>query len=327
VKAFHTIDPTRLLRPSLGEESLESVLKPKLDDLAKRLHFALKYAPQVNDVYVNHVHNYLNTINQHLNSQAQRSNADYVSNREAFLQAFSEQVEVMKQHWAHFVAAAVEARGFLDDEGIRNEYQNAVEALKKEAKTTLESMKEETKKAIDEAKLLAEQIENKARRTATKTSVEEAQKQFKEAQAEHDRQVKSWARASVVSLGIFFIVAIVFLFYKLPDNETWQVVYHTAIRVTILASIGAVSAFCLRILRAHMHMRQHNLHRQRVANSISSFVESAATPEQRDLILAHLVEAIALFGSSGLIQKTDDNIYTPRMTIDSIARTFTHPPA
>lgn len=76
-----------------------------------------------------------------------------------------------------------------------------------------------------------------------------------------------------------------------------------------------------------MHMYQQNLHRQRVTNSMAAFVESAVTPEQRDLILAHLVDAVAAFGCSGLLAKEDDAVYVPKMTIDSITRNIGIPPA
>jgi len=58
---------------------------------------------------------------------------------------------------------------------------------------------------------------------------------------------------------------------------------------------------------------------------MSAFVESAVTPEQRDLILAQLVDAVATFGTSGLLQKEDDSIHSPKMTIDTITRTFAPP--
>ena len=72
-----------------------------------------------------------------------------------------------------------------------------------------------------------------------------------------------------------------------------------------------------------MHMAQHNQHRQRVANSIAAFVESAATPEQRDLILSQLVDSIAHFGSSGILRKEDESIQVPKVVVDNLSRTIT----
>jgi len=97
------------------------------------------------------------------------------------------------------------------------------------------------------------------------------------------------------------------------------VIYYTAIRITILSALAAIVAFCHKILRANMHMNEHNLHRQRITNSMAAFIESAITPEQRDLILAHLVDSIANFGHSGLL-KEEDSLFSPKMTIDTITR-------
>src|SRR5690606_24349582 len=169
------------------------------------------------------------------------------------------------------------------------------------------------------AKKLAQQIEERARKTAAHISVEAAQEQFREAQKDHKKQVRLWAILSLISIFAFIITAIYLASVKYPEQWQWHVIYYTAIRITILTAVGAIAAFCLKILRANMHMSAHNLHRQRVANSLAAFVESAVTPEQRDLILAHLVDSIATFGNSGLL-KEEDSIYSPKMTIDTITR-------
>ena len=67
-----------------------------------------------------------------------------------------------------------------------------------------------------------------------------------------------------------------------------------------------------------MHLREVNEHRQRLANSIQSFVDAAATPEQRDMILAQLVDALSSFGRSGLVDGADDS--AGRMMIENVTR-------
>jgi hypothetical protein len=54
---------------------------------------------------------------------------------------------------------------------------------------------------------------------------------------------------------------------------------------------------------------------------MAAFVESAITPEQRDAILSHLVEAVADFGKSGLLER-DDGIYGGKMNIETIVKSF-----
>ena len=261
-----------------------------------------------------------------MEQQANRSNSDYVAERPQFLVNIATQLEALKQHWPPLVTVAIESRGLLEDEGVRREYEQTIESIKSESGNALQQVQEEARKTIEEARTLAEQIENRARLTAARISVEEAQKQFKEAQGALDRGVKVWASLGIVSVLAFIGIAIYFATIELPDQWRWQVIYHSAIRVSILTAIGTAAAFCLKILRAHLHMSEKNRHRQRVANSMGAFVESAVTPEQRDLILSQLVESVVQFGNSGLVQREDDNVYRPKMTIDSISRTLSANP-
>ena len=99
-------------------------------------------------------------------------------------------------------------------------------------------------------------------------------------------------------------------------------IYYTAIRITLLGILGAVATFCLRIYRSQLHMSHHNAHRQVVAASMQSFVDSATTKEHRDKILSVLVEAVAAFGSSGLIRDRDDHMSSSKLIVDQFTKTI-----
>ncbi|MDI7258870.1 MAG: hypothetical protein QME90_03000 [Thermodesulfobacteriota bacterium] len=322
---FRTIDNEKLLRPSLGEESLKGEFTPTIGDLRNKIDFASEYAPNVHDTYISPVVQVFEQICVEIEAQANRSNAEYVAQRANFLRTIEDHIEQLRQYWPPFISAAVEIRGFIQDEGFRKEYQSTIESMREESTKALSLIKEEASKTIEEARKLAQQIEDRARRTAAHISVGDAQEQFKLAQKGLNNQVILWAVLSVVFIIAFLLAAYCLVSIKLPEEWKWHVIYYTAIRVTILAAIGAIATFCLRILRAHLHLSQHNLHRQRVANSMAAFVESAVTPEQRDFILAQLVDAVVRFGCSGLLQKEDDSIYSPKMTIDTITRNLIPP--
>lgn len=322
---FKAIERDKLLRSTLGEESLESSFGPRLEEIKNKLDFAIEFAPSVHDTYVSQVTGIFSNILQQLEAQTGRSNAEYVSQKDSFINAVTSQLQNLQQYWSNFVTAAIEARGFLKDEGIRKEYQKTIESIKEESTSALKLVKEEADKTIEEARQLAKQIEERARKTAAHISVGAAQEQFRLAQQELKTQIKIWSVLSALSVVAFILTAIYLSGIQFPEQWTWRIIYHTAIRITILTAIGAIATFCLKILRAYLHMRQHNLHRQRIANSMAAFVESAVTPEQRDLILTHLVDAVAAFGSSGLLSKEDDSINTSKMTIDNITRMFTPP--
>ncbi len=315
-----SIDENRLLRPALGEESLKEDFAPKWLEIQKRVKFLLQYARELHDEQIGGVFGPLGTISAVMQQQADSQNANYVALRPQFLTDIDQQLEELKRYWPPVVTAAVEARRFLEDEGVRQEYEQTIESIKKESESALQQVQGEAQKTIEEARVLAGQIEKRARLTAARISVKEAQEQFQQAQAALDKQVRIWAGLGAVCIAGFIGVAIFFITVDLPDG--WQVIYHSAIRVSILTAIGTTAAFCLKILRAQLHMREKNRHRQRVANSTEAFVASAVTPEQRDLILSQLVESVVQFGNSGLVQREDDHAYRPRMTIDSINRTL-----
>jgi len=322
IEAIRSVDKDRLLRTSLGEASLKEELGPKLEELNGTLDFATEYAPDVFESHVIGLNDVLEQIHANMHSQASTADAEYVAQRNSFLVQFEAHRNEIKQHWPPFIAAAVEARGFLKDAGVKQEYENALASMKEEADKSIKNVQEETTKAIEEAKVLAKDIEKTARRTAAKISVEEAQTQFAAAEKDHEKHVRIWAWISGLAIAAFIGVVVYFIRVGPPQELTYQVIYFTATRLALLGVIGAGATFSLRILRAHMHMKQHNMHRQRLANSIAAFVESAATPEQRDLILTHLVEAISTF-KSGLLHKEGDSMSLPKMVIEQVSRTIT----
>ncbi len=326
-EAIKDVDKDRLLRPSVGSMSLEKGFTPALlTEAQKKANFALQYAHRLHDSQIQQLLEQFEPIRSAMQQQAHCLDRDYVQKSTQFVNDITTHLENLKLSWLPVVTAAVEERGFLEDEGVQQKYERTIESIKEESESALGQVKEEADKTIKEARTLAEQIENRARLTAAGISVEEAQKQFQEAQGPLDKGVKIWACLGIVCVVGFFCAAGCFATADIPDKWRWQVLYYGVIRVSILTAIGTVAAFCLKILRAHLHMREKNRHRQHVANSMGAFVESAATPEQRDLILSQLVDSVVQFGNSGLVQREDENIYRPKMTIDSITRTLSTPP-
>lgn len=166
-----------------------------------------------------------------------------------------------------------------------------------------------------------------ARSTAFGISLEEVQKQFRECQKLLYLKAALWLFVGVCLLAAFICASLNFWETGPPEGEWHQVAYHSAIRISILAMLATAAAFFLKIFRAHLHLIEKNQHRQHVANCVGSFVEAASTPEQRDLILGQLVDSIIQFGSSGLLPREDEQVYPPRMTVDSIIRSLsTNPP-
>ncbi|MBZ5638009.1 MAG: hypothetical protein LAO51_04540 [Acidobacteriia bacterium] len=321
IKQLDDVDREKLLRRNLGEESIEKAIGPGLEQLDQVKHFVVTYAQQVHDSLVEGMRGVLEGIRTLLATQAARPNVEYLSQRQVFLTEFARQLEDTKVHMPGFVTAAIVERGFLEDEGIRREYEKTVTELKRESAATLAAVKEEAEKAVAGAKELADQIEQRARRTAAKISLKEAQEQFTSATVDLSGKIKLWARWTLGALGLLVVVPLAFMLWPLPKGEAWPVaLYHTLLRMIVLSAAAGFSTFCLRMLRAHIHMSEKNKHRVRVANSVESFVNSAVDPQQRDLILAKLAEAIVDFGDSGLIRHEHDDTGSPALSGDTIGR-------
>jgi len=317
---FRAVNRDKVLRPDLGGVSLKAQFEHSLEELDKKIEIALGFCYNVANEHVSQVADAYNSIAQMMENLAKRDETQYVAERQNFIQKVNSQINRILMNWPAFVVAQVEASGLLDEKDPRKVFERTLHDIRKEADKSLSDIKEKSLKIITEAEMKAKQVVERARKTATGISVDAAQKQFKEAEKPLWNKTMIWAGLSVILIIAFLYLAYKFLQFELPKEWGWHSIYFTVIRITILTVIGAVATFCLRIFRAYMHMYEHNQHRQRVTNSMAAFVESAYTPEQRDLILGHLVDAITSFGTSGLLRKEDDSIHPSKMVIDNIMR-------
>ena len=326
LEGFKLVDLNKVYRESIGEESLKNRFEKIYEKIVQKIEFAISYAPDVRDDAVNQINSIFQNILNRINTQAGMNNQQYIAQKEAFLSEIDAFLSQLQSHWHLFVTAAIEARGLLDNEGFREEYQKTISAVKTESQKAISDARAEATRIIEETKKISGEIEKSARNTAVGISVKDAQKQFGDAQVDLDGKVITWNVISLIMVLAFISSAVCFMKDQhLPDTWTWQVIYYTGIRVTILTALAAITTFCLRTLRAHMHMRELNLHRQRLANSISSFVEAALTPEQRDYILSRLVDAISSFGNSGLIDSGEDLLSQSKMNMPNISVGLTAP--
>jgi hypothetical protein len=321
VSKLKGVDSEKLLRKGLGDESLERSFASDLEKIRNITEFVVQHAPAVHDTYVGQARNTLEQIASQMSAQADRPPAEYIAQRESFLASVRGQLQQARLWEPFFAATAVLDRGFLEDEGIRREYARVVDELRTQTAATISTIKEEADKAVQGAKALAEEIETRARRTATKISVKEAQDQFAAATTDLTKKLRIWACLACASVAVLIGLPFVFMAWPLPGPEPWtHALYHTVLRAFVLSAVGASATFSFRILRAHLHMVEKNRHRVRVANSVESFVNSALDPQQRDLILARLAEAIIDFGDSGIIKGEKDDIGSGAVSGELVGR-------
>lgn len=326
------INMAKLIRSEYGKLSLANELNPVLERLRQKASTFIQVSREkIYEPYWNGINNTFKQIAGLLEAQANRNEHEYATQRPSFIESIKSRISELNQNWSFVISAVVDAKGLLEEKDIKKEHEQVLNDLRKESEKVLNQAKETSAKIINDAKNLSNEIMQQAKRTATEVSIKDAQKQFEYAATKSGNQAKWWGMGSLVSIGFFIIVASIFynslpdLHDTLQDCNSYNIISHVVLRLIILGALGAIASFCLSVFRANLHMMQHNYHRQRVANSMEAFVASASTAEQRDIILAQLVETIVSFGSSGLLSKKSDAVFTPKMYVDTVNRAISPP--
>lgn len=313
------LDKKSFLKENLGDESIKNEIENDLNEYLKKISNIIKYGSSLSEDILHKANNTLSELTNLFNTITKQQSNDFIAQKGNHLSGIRANFKLVNNEWPSVIAIMLEQKGFLSDEGLKEEFERLKKEQIQNAEDAIKNIKVESEKILNQATEIAKQIEERARKTAAKISVEEAQKQFQEAQEDHKKSVILWIWLSSISLAVFILIAILF-YFDLPEFNEGLIIYKTAIRMTILVSFGAIATFCLKILRSSYHLYKHNQHKQRIANSISAFVESAVTPEQRDIILTHLVESIANFGNPGIVRGDDDNINATKFVVDNLVR-------
>ena len=304
--AFDDEIRTSLIRTNLGTESLEERLLPILDVVNDKANFARRYAVGVHDSQVTSFTSHLRDFVAECNAQAQRQDSsEFINSKEAFLDAIQSNLDSMLRYEPPFVTAAILSEGLLNQTAdISSRIDEAKSDLKQHSDDLIERTEQKYREILRDAEETSTRIETRARETATGVSVKDAQDQFEKARDDSIVQIVIWGVLSVLAIVAFLSLLAYLLSLEFKESiSLTQAIYIGTLRVAALGLIASLGAYALNILRSQLHQFQHNLHRRRLANCIGSFVESAATPHQRDVIYTHLVEAITNFGDSGLLKK------------------------
>lgn len=218
------------------------------------------------------------------------------------------------------------------------ERSKAIADIDAHLKEELEKIYAEIKSKADEAVAEFELAKEKASRI----SIDSAQKQFSEASSDLRNKSLMWACVSLF-LSATLIATLICMSTK-PPQLVGQIVnsmrpgtvqpstqvsipllitasaYFTSIRLALIGAISVGLAFSLKMTRAYLHMIEHNRHKLRVANSIEAFVAAVRTKEQKDLVLAKLIESVTEFGDSGILSKQGEGSAFPSIAIEALTK-------
>lgn len=298
--SLSSVDMDSVLRPGAGTMSLAPDMNGMAGEITLIENLARKYATLVDTETVGKIIATVDNITTTLESQSGLNDIQYANNSASFLNKIRGHIDYATTWKPTVVSEAILHRGLLEIEDFKDELARAQSSVEVEVKKLVDDSRAKAEELIQEAT----ETKNAAQDTAMAVSVHEAQKQFNEAAAAASTRVKLWAFISAaVSAGLLAACIVLFRdISEIPRDVSWEASLPQAlIRIFFLSVLAGIVTFTFKMLRAYLHIADKNRHRVRVANSIESFVHSAKTPSQRDLILARLTESIVNYGDSGLI--------------------------
>ncbi len=316
------IDVSKITRPDLGQLGMP-VLALTISKVRKELDVIRSVADDCSEEALAQAVRSYSTYVSTLSDMQSLTGQEYANQRQILDEKLGEQWNALRDAWPPFAALAFDKSGLIDSR------QNMLLEMRELAENTQSDIQKVVRDLTDKAQVEADRIEERARGTARGFSVKAAQIEFDTASNQLRQRAIGWG---VLSLAVFvgFIGFALNIYHHPPiffseqrsssSNLVAEAIYFSAIRVTILTAIGALATFCLRMLRAHLHMSAQNDHRRRVANSMEAFVEAAQTPEQRDIIFGRLVDSVVDFGESGILEKTGDTLSVPSVAIEAVTK-------
>lgn len=318
IRIIKELDEKKIIRKNLGDASF-SDFQPLWDEVKNKIDIIERFQNTTDANTNNQVNHHLTHINQQLIALIGYDKSQFVTQQQSVKKNVIAQLDEIRKYWPQYIIAALEDSGILTNTDVKEQFNFLTIELKESTENALLKIEKQSKIIIEEAKKKAEEIESSVRKTAQNVSVNVAQQQFADAAAHNISQIRIWGGITG-GLIVTFILFIKYLleFVDLPKEWNWSIGYLSIIRISILGLISTIIGFGLKMLKANLHMHQHNLHRKRLANSMAAFAESAMTNEQRDLILSQLVESVSNFGSSGMINKESNR---GGISIDSITKT------
>lgn len=316
-----SVEMDEVKRTRLGRASLAPDLDGMEEDIDQIAHLAKSYGKLVHDEIIQSMIETVHSIASTLESQSDRSDTQFTQNRALFIESLRRHIEGSRR-WQPIVASCVALdKGLYDAESLKAEVQRSVANFKGERERFLEGMQAALDNNIKEFNKHVEKMIDQVRRTAQGVSVEEAQKQFREAAPHDKKRVWLWTGLSVLASAVLLVVGVVSIRggSQMLTDPTWESLPGVVLRLFLLSVLAGMATFTFRMLRAHLHIAEKNRHRVRVANSIDSFLQSTSDPSQRDLIFAKLVDSIVSYGDSGLVQHEVEDRSSP-MSGDLVGR-------
>lgn len=304
-------DKTEFLREDLGQSSLKDPFDKVNSKIVEMVSLFIPDIDNISDHQLFKMTSALGEILNIINRVKNYNTGQYVNNLSAERTAIKRQFEEFLDGFSGAVALISLKKGLLNEQSEEKLAQFEIK------------LEQKLKFASEQVDAMISEKYEKLRESAAKISVESAQSVFGEAVIQSNKRIKLWSSLTAIG-AIVFIIVLIFLksgAEYIPehiDYWKWQVVSFITLKITILSAIAAITSFFAKMLRSALHLREHNQHRHRLTMALGALV-TAASPDQRDMILSHIIDAIVNFGHSGLL-KDEDSIQAPKTIIETLSR-------
>ena len=191
---------------------------------------------------------------------------------------------------------------------VVREQENSASQTKNDIENYRAELKKESDRLLKEVASRGDDTVARTKKQVRDIVLENAKSEFASSRKWLWVQVAIWSVLSIVCIVAFFAYCFrVASEQHLPESWTWQIAYYTGIRVLIIAAIGAIISFCLRMLKGHIQLVHINAHRSRLVNSIADFVEAAPGDKQFE-IFRILIDTVVTNGPTSFSDTNSEAI-------------------
>jgi len=145
INEIKELDRNKIIRPDYGQTSLKN-WEPTFNELLIKLDFVEKYSTKVDSQTNSQTNNAINQIHQFLTQLISKNEAQFVSEKQNFINQIAAQYNIIKQHWPSYAIAAIEESGLLTNIDVKKEFESLTKNLQDSTNEALAKIKQNHKK-------------------------------------------------------------------------------------------------------------------------------------------------------------------------------------
>jgi hypothetical protein len=315
--ALSNINLDAALRTDLGVISIKPQFMERIKAIASLKDSVRASAGQMENGHVQTLSAAIQQLAGRLQGIAGMQMQEFTNNRAGHVQALESDLSNVRSALLVFMVWFLFARvtgGLAQDirgetATIRDEvntrvgvFQNRFQSLEENATKMLNDLKAQTETVIENAK----QLDLAKRQQFKEVSIDSSKLQFEGL----TKRFLAWGvitgllAAAMLGGLIWFLLTALNGLHEYASMQ--DAIAASVIRIALIGVLGAFAAILIKICRGNLNMYYHTMHRAHLATLIQQLVNAGENADQRGAIFIKMVDAIASFGSSGLISGSDD---------------------